>query len=69
MHWMNGEDVNLVTCTQVRTTCLSGVIECMRRTREKIEATQTEEGQTDLLGNATNVFPHEDCRGERRREG
>lgn len=31
----------------------------------KREAKQTGEGQTDLLGNATNVFPHEGGRGER----
>ncbi len=31
----------------------------------KREAKQTGEGQTDLLGNATNVFAHEDGRGAR----
>lgn len=36
---------------------------CVMEGEEKGEAKQTGEGQTDLLGNATNVFPHEDSRG------
>lgn len=34
---------------------------------EEREAKQAAEGQTDLLGNATKVFPHEDSRRKRQR--